>query len=206
MPAPLFSPAQNDRLEALYLNDGRPPSEIVAVLMAENPGLVVTSRQISERISTRNLGKKRREIIAEAELTVAKKISAAATSLVSKRATAANDHKEFLEASVRIGNKAIAKAEQILETSNSARDISSAVNAAAKGIAIVREAVGLDSSPNSPSFSGTTKIFFDFARSPGSPFYRPPEPTTGKQAEEGKPTDVGVVSPSEITPRPHAPS
>jgi hypothetical protein len=202
MPLPIFTDVQNKRVEALYLTEGRQPREIVSILMAENPGLVVTARQVSERISTKNLGKKRRELIAKAELNVAKKISAAATSLVSRRAFATDEHKGFLEASVRLGHKAMAKAAQILESSNSARDISSAVNAAAKGIDIYRKAVGLDTS-SGPGTVGTTNYYFDFARSPESPFNRPPAPATAAPREAEKHTDVETVPHSG---EPHAPS
>lgn len=203
MPAPLFSPAQNDRLEALYLTEGRAPAEIVSILMAENPGLVVTARQVSERISTRNLGKKRREIIAKAELKVAQKIAGTATSLINQRTAVAENHKDFLEASVRIGSKAMVKAEEILSTSGSARDISSAVNAAAKAIDIYRRAVGLDPSPGGPASNCITNFFFDFARAPGSPFHRPVpapvEPAAAAPADVGKPTDTETVTQSEET-------
>lgn len=170
------------------MKEGRPPSEIAAVLNAEfqADGLNVTPRQLSEYASTRNWGTKRKALRMKGEAKASQMVTKMANDLAAKQAETIEKHKDFLETSVRLGGKIMTKAETIIGNATSARDLASAANAAAKGIEIYRKAVGIDDASlnggNGAAGSGNTFIF-NFARSADSPFSKPAEQNNAEQDE-----------------------
>lgn len=192
----LLTDDQHNRAFKLYMKEHRPVGEIASILMAENEGLVLTSRQISEYVATRSWGKRKKALVTKGETKAAQLITTLATQMAAQKAEQLTKHKDFLETAVRIGGKVMTKAETIIDNTGNARDLASAANAAAKGIEIYRKAVGLDDSGgNGGSPAGVTNFLFNFARGADSPFSKQPpaeeEETDVLEAEvvEEKPID-----------------
>jgi hypothetical protein len=173
MATALLNEKQHRRAQKLYLAESRSASDVSAILNAEfgSEGLrPLTPRMITEYASTRDWGTKRKALADKGALRAHELVASIATAVAKRETVSVLKHQEFLEKSARVGGAVLEKAARLIETVNSPRDLASAANAARVGIAVYRQAVGIDTGAGSTV--GTTNNFYNFARGPDSPFYK----------------------------------
>ncbi len=155
----------NDHLELirkLYLRQLLPPREVTREVN-EKFGTTFTPRQISAMLVERGLSKRRKLAKGRAILAAIDQGSVVAHQKAELATT-----RDIAAGHLRLGQKITAKAEHFVDTSNSAKTLSSASGAARTGISIVRQVLGLDL-PGAPTANRPT-FNFNFAHSPESPF------------------------------------
>jgi hypothetical protein len=140
----------------------------------ETDGLKVTPRQITEYASTRSWGAKRKALAQKGELRSHEIVASISAAVAERRTGLLVKHQDFLDTSAQVGGEVLQKAQRMIERSNSPRDLASAANAASRGIEIFRRATGLDEPGAAGAAPSSANYYFNFARSPESPFYRPP--------------------------------
>lgn len=196
----IFTDAQARRCHKLYFTDSQRPMQIAAILNAEyeKEGLKVTPRQVSEYASTHEWPARKKVIERRESEKVGEIINRAAQQATAAKVAAIEKHKEFYEASTRIGSKVMQKAEQLIEHTNSARDLSSAANAAAKGIEIYMRSVGIDRDAPGGAAGPTSINFFNFARGAESPFSKArPVEQAPTEIENGQAEDSPLDNPKD---------
>lgn len=167
----LLDDAQHKRFHDLYMREARKPMECVPILMNEFPGLTVTPKQLGDYACERHWAKRKKALIGKAERKASQLVNVMANNIAKQKLELQEQHKAFLEKSATLGAKVLEKAETMVSNTNSARDLSSAANAAAKGIEIYRKAVGLDGEKGGANLGSAGHTFvLNFARAPGSPF------------------------------------
>lgn len=186
----ILDDAQHKRYHDLYMKECRKPMDCVPIMMNEFPGLVVTPKQLGDYASERHWAKRRKALIGKAERRASQIVRVMADNLAKQKLAASEQHKAFLERSASIGAKALVKAESMIENVGSARDLASAVNAAAKSAEIYRKAMGLDGEKGASlaSTSGHTFVF-NFATAPGSPFAPKPVDVAVTEAKDDDTSD-----------------
>lgn len=199
----IFTENQARRCHKLYFIENRKASEIATILNAEyeKEGLKVTPRQVSEYGSTRNWPEKKKAQETRGAEKAGQLITQAAQKLAETKLAALAKHKDFIDLSVQIGGKVMQKASTLIDNTNSARDLSSAANAAAKGIEIYRKAVGLDENGSGGGGGPTNINFYNFARGADSPFTKQAQPVT-----EAEVHDLGELEPKEGEPKEDTPA
>ena len=193
----ILTDEQGARAYKLYFKEHRKPAEMASILMAENEGLKLSARQMSEYAATREWQSKKKALTIRGEAKASQLVAQMGAQMAAQKLNALEKHKDFIDASIRIGGKVVQKAEAIIDTTNNAKDLSTAVNAAAKGIEIYRRAVGIDDPGSSSNGNGSTNVFFNFARGADSPF------TRAALARDAIPVEQ-VVSYSADTPAPNS--
>lgn len=190
MAAPrILTDAQHRRYYDIYMKEARSPMECASILMAEfeDEGLQVTPKQLSTYAYERKWSSRKKALLSKAERKASRMVNQMAENLAKQKLGLAEQHKTFLEKQATVGAKALEKAERLVETAPNARDLSSAVNAAAKGAEMFRRAVGLDGEKGSLGGAGNTFVF-NFARGEESPFAKQ---VINVQAEEIDDQDDG---------------